>query len=141
MLTSWPPYAFAAATATGTVLQQAALHVGPLSVSQPLLAIVDPLAAIVLSVWLFGERFTGSPADTAIAIVAFGVMAVGVTALTRTAPKELSLAEGGPHPPPDPSPDSLSLAGRPGPRSAVQLRLCSRSISCWMSSSVMSRRQ
>jgi drug/metabolite transporter (DMT)-like permease len=100
MLTSWPAYAFAAATATGTVLQQAALHVGPLSVSQPLLAIVDPLAAIVLSVWLFGERFTGSPADTAIAIVAFGVMAVGVTALTRTAPQELSRDEGRPPPPP-----------------------------------------
>ena len=104
MLTSWPAYAFAAATATGTVLQQAALHVGPLSVSQPLLAIVDPLAAIVLSVWLFGERFTGSPADTAIAIVAFAVMAVGVIALTRTAPQELSRDEGRPRPPADPSP-------------------------------------
>jgi len=90
MLTGWPVYAFAAATAVGTVLQQAALHVGPLSVSQPLLAIVDPLSAIVLSIWLFGERFSGSPADTAIAIVAFGVMAAGVVALTRTAPENLS---------------------------------------------------
>jgi hypothetical protein len=96
-LTSWPVYAFAAATAVGTVLQQAALHVGPLSVSQPLLAIVDPLAAIVLSVWLFGERFTGSPADTVIAVVAFGVMAAGVVALTRTAPEDLSPSGGGPH--------------------------------------------
>jgi hypothetical protein len=100
MLTSWPVYAFAAATATGTVLQQAALHVGPLSVSQPLLAIIDPLAAIVLSVWLFGERFSGSPADTAIAVVAFGVMAAGVVALTRTAPEDLSPSGGGPDAPP-----------------------------------------
>jgi len=69
-------------------------------VSQPLLAIVDPLTAIVLSVWLFGERFSGSTADTAIAIAAFAVMAVGVTALTRTAPPELIPDEGGPHPPP-----------------------------------------
>ena len=137
MLTSWPAYAFAAATATGTVLQQAALHVGPLSVSQPLLAIVDPLAAIVLSVWLFGERFTGSPADTAIAIVAFAVMAVGVTALTRTAPQELSRDEGARprHAFPAAHPQALRRA-----RSASS-PACSRSISCWMSSSVMSRRQ
>jgi drug/metabolite transporter (DMT)-like permease len=82
-------YAFAAATVTGTVLQQAALHVGPLSVSQPLLVIVDPLASIALSIWLFGERFTGSPVATAVASVAFLVMAGGVTALTRTAPEDL----------------------------------------------------
>ena len=100
MFTGWPVYAFAAATVTGTILQQAALHVGPLSLSQPLLAIVDPLTAIVLSVWLFGEHFSGSPADTAIAIVAFGVMAVGVVAMTRTAPQTLSPDEGRPFPPP-----------------------------------------
>ena len=100
MFTGWPVYAFAAATVTGTILQQAALHVGPLSLSQPLLAIVDPLTAIVLSIWLFGEHFSGSPADTAIAIVAFAVMAVGVTALTRTAPQTLSPDEGRPFPPP-----------------------------------------
>jgi hypothetical protein len=62
VLTSWPVYAFIAATITGTVLQQAALHVGPLSISQPLLVITDPFASIILSVWLFGERFTNSPA-------------------------------------------------------------------------------
>ena len=55
-----------------------------------------PLAAIVLSVWLFGERVTGSPADTVIAVVAFGVMAAGVVALTRTAPEDLSPSGGGP---------------------------------------------
>lgn len=100
MFTGWPVYAFAAATLTGTILQQAALHVGPLSVSQPLLAIVDPLTAIVLSIWLFGERFTGSPAATTLAAVSFLVMAVGVTALTRTAPEDLSPDEGRPGPPP-----------------------------------------
>src|SRR5262249_7731815 len=62
MLIRWPVYALVGATALGTLLQQAALHVGPLSVSQPLLIIVDPLASIVFSVWLFGEHFTDSPA-------------------------------------------------------------------------------
>jgi len=90
MLADWPVYAFIAATITGAVLQQAALHVGPLSVSQPLLVITDPFASIILSIWLFGEHFTNSPAKVAIAVISFGVMAAGVTMLTRTSPKDLT---------------------------------------------------
>ena len=90
MLTQWPLYAFIAATVTGTLLQQATLHVGPLSVSQPVLVITDPFASIILSVWLFDERFTDSPAKITVAVLAFAVMAVGLTVLTRTAPKDLT---------------------------------------------------
>jgi drug/metabolite transporter (DMT)-like permease len=90
MLTRWPLYAFIAAIITGTLLQQTALHVGPLSVSQPVLVITDPFAAIILSVWLFDERFTDSPVKIATAVVAFAVMAIGVVVLSRTAPKDLT---------------------------------------------------
>ena len=90
MLTSWPVYALAAAAVTGTLLEQAALHVGPLSVSQPLLVIINPLASIVLSIWLFDERFTDSPAKISLAVVAMAVLAAGVIALSRTAPKDLT---------------------------------------------------
>jgi len=90
MLTTWAVYAFIVATITGALLQQGALHVGPLSVSQPLLVTVDPFASIILSVWLFGERFTDSPAKVAIAVVAFAVMAAGVSMLAQTAPKDLA---------------------------------------------------
>ena len=93
MLAAWPVYAFIAATITGALLQQGALHVGPLSVSQPLLVIIDPFVSIILSVWLFAERFTTSPAKLAIAVVAFGVMAAGVVMLTRTAPQDLTPAK------------------------------------------------
>ena len=92
LLTGWPVYAFVAATATGTVLQQAALHVGPLSVSQPFLVITDPFASIVLSVWLFDERFTSSPAKILVAGLSFAGLAAGVTMLTRTAPQDLEPA-------------------------------------------------
>jgi hypothetical protein len=61
-----------------------------LSVSQPLLAIVNPIASIILSVWLFDERFTDNPARVAIAALAMAVLATGVVALSRTAPKDLS---------------------------------------------------
>ena len=92
MLIRWPVYAMIGATITGTLLQQSALHVGPLSVSQPVLVITDPLASIALSVWVFAERFTSSPAKIAIGVVSFAVMAAGVVVLTRTAPEDLTPA-------------------------------------------------
>jgi drug/metabolite transporter (DMT)-like permease len=92
MLSHWPVYALVASAVTGILLGQSALHVGPLSVSQPLLAIVNPLASIILSVWLFDERFTDSPARIAIAVLAMAVLAGGVIALSRTTPEDLNPA-------------------------------------------------
>jgi hypothetical protein len=89
VLEHWPLYAVIASGALGSVLQQAALQVGPLSVSQPLIVVVDPAVAIALSVWVFDERFTVSVAQKTIAGLAFGIMAVGVTVLSRTAPTDL----------------------------------------------------
>jgi hypothetical protein len=89
MLEHWPVYALLLAGVLGSVLQQAALQVGPLSVSQPLIVVVDPAVAIVLSVWIFDERFTVSPAQKVIAGIAFCVMALGVTILSRAAPTDL----------------------------------------------------
>ncbi len=89
MLAHWPVYALIASGVVGSVLQQAALQVGPLSVSQPLLVIVDPAVAIVLSVWIFDERFTVSVAQKTVAFVAFCGMAVGATMLCRAAPADL----------------------------------------------------
>jgi hypothetical protein len=93
MLIRWPVYALIGAGIAGTVLEQAALHVGPLSVSQPMLVIINPFASIILSVWLFNERFTNSPAKVIVAVLSFAVMAVGVVMLTRTAPQDLSRSE------------------------------------------------
>jgi len=88
-LEHWPVYALIGSAVIGSVLQQAALQVGPLSVSQPLIVVVDPAVAIALSVWIFDERFTVSVAQKTIAAVAFCVMALGVTVLSRTAPSDL----------------------------------------------------
>jgi hypothetical protein len=86
VFTDWPVYALAAGGAAGIILVQAALHVGPLSVSQPLLVIVDPSVSIILSIWLFQERYTRGPAAIAASLVTFTIMSVGVVMLTRTAP-------------------------------------------------------
>jgi drug/metabolite transporter (DMT)-like permease len=93
MLIRWPVYALIGAGIAGTVLEQAALHVGPLSVSQPMLVIINPFASIILSVWLFDERFTDSPAKITVAVLSFAVMAAGVVMLTRTAPQDLRPSE------------------------------------------------
>jgi hypothetical protein len=86
MFTHWPVYALAVGAGAGTLLQQAALHVGPLKVSQPFLVIIDPIVSIALSVWLFAEYFTSSVAVLAIAAAALAVMCAGVVLLTQTAP-------------------------------------------------------
>ncbi len=90
LFVSWPLYALAAAAISASLLEQSALHVGPLSVSQPLLVIINPLASIALSIWLFDERFTASPARVVVAIAAFAVLAAGVVELSRTAPGDLA---------------------------------------------------
>lgn len=89
MLVHWQIYAFVVCGAAASVIQQAALHVGPLSVSQPLVVVVDPIASIVLSVWLFGERLTGNPIQLAIAAISFGVVAAGVVVLSIATPVHL----------------------------------------------------
>jgi len=86
MFTHWPIYALAAGGVAGTLLQQAALHVGPLRVSQPFLVIIDPVVSIALSVWLFDEHFTSDAAVLAVAAIAFVGMCAGVVMLTHTAP-------------------------------------------------------
>lgn len=86
MFTRWPVYAVAAGGIAGTVLQQAALHVGPLRISQPFLVIIDPIVSIALSVWLFDEHFKPEAGLLAVAAAGFAVMCVGVVLLTQTAP-------------------------------------------------------
>lgn len=82
-----PVYGIIVAGIVGMVLTQAALHHGPVAVSQPLMVIVNPLASIVLSVWVFGEQIEGSGARIATAVLAFAAMALGVVFLTLTAPR------------------------------------------------------
>ena len=86
MFTRWPVYALAAGGVAALFLQQAALHVGPLRVSQPFLVIIDPIVSIALSVWLFAEHFTSTAPCLAVAAIAFAVMCAGVVLLTQTAP-------------------------------------------------------
>jgi hypothetical protein len=79
-------YGLVVAGIVGTVLTQAALHHGPLSVSQPLMVIVNPLVSVILGIWLFGEHFEASGWTIVFGAVGFGAIALGVVFLGRTAP-------------------------------------------------------
>ncbi len=89
-LTRWPLYAFAIGGVAGLLCEQAALHVGPLSVSQLFIVIVDPIVAIVLGIWIYGERFHAGVPHLAVGGLAFLAMCVGVVLLTRTAPATMT---------------------------------------------------
>lgn len=90
LIENWSPYALAATAVAAALLEQSALHVGPLSVSEPILVVVNPVASVGLSVWVFDEQFSASPARVSLAFGAFAVMVLGVVELSRTAPKNLS---------------------------------------------------
>jgi drug/metabolite transporter (DMT)-like permease len=79
-------YGLIATGIIGMIFTQAALHYGPLAVSQPLMVISDPLVSIILGVWLYGEHFTGGALRFAAAAASFTAMIVGVVLLARTAP-------------------------------------------------------
>ena len=79
-------YGVIATGIVGTVLSQAALHYGPLAVSQPLMVTVDPFVSIILGVWLYGEHFVGGPLRIGLGVVGFAAMVVGVVFLANTAP-------------------------------------------------------
>jgi drug/metabolite transporter (DMT)-like permease len=90
MFAHWPVYALAGAGLGAEVFHQTTLKVGPLSVSQPLLVIVNPIVSIALSVWIFQEYFIADAARLAVGSVAFAAMCGSVVLLTRTAPSTMS---------------------------------------------------
>ena len=87
VLSGWPLYVLVLVGSASGLLVQAALHVGPLTVSQPLLVVVNPLVSIVLSVWLFGEHFTRSPGALLLGACSFLGLVAGTVLLTATGPR------------------------------------------------------
>ena len=91
-------YGLIAAGIVGTILTQAAIHQGPLAVSQPLMVIVDPFVSVILGVWLFGEHFQGGSLQIAVGVLGFAAMVVGVVFLGRTAPSFAAAEPAAPSP-------------------------------------------
>jgi len=88
--TRWPVYALIAGGIIGLLCEQAALHVGPLSVSQTFIVIVDPIVSVALGVWLYHERLNHDALHLTVGVIAFAVMCAGIVTLTRTAPATMT---------------------------------------------------
>jgi drug/metabolite transporter (DMT)-like permease len=101
-------YGLVLAGILSAVLTQAALHYGPLAVSQPLMLIVDPVVSIALGIWIFGEHFQGGWWKIVVGTLGFAVMGAGAFFLARTAP---SLAA---------APDLQGLDSAPAPSRSTE---------------------
>ena len=84
LLTSWPLWALVGAGVCGTAINQRAYQVAPLSMSMPVLNIVDVLVAIGLGAWVFGEPPAHSPIALVVQAAALACMAVGLHQIART---------------------------------------------------------
>jgi len=84
VFSAWSLYVLLAAGAVTMLLAAHALAAGPLAASQPGFTILDPLAASLLGVFLFGEHIRTGPAALAGEAVALAVVIAGAAALSRS---------------------------------------------------------
>ena len=103
---NWSVYVLIGAGAASLLLASHALAAGPLAASQPGFTIIDPLAASLLGVFLFGERMQAGVADLAGEAAGLALLVTGVSVLSHS---HLIHAE-----------DGLAEAARPAPREASE---------------------
>ena len=84
VFSTWSLYVLIAAGAVTMLLASHALAAGPLAASQPGFTIVDPLAASLLGVFLFGEHIRTDAAALAGEALALAVVITGAAALSRS---------------------------------------------------------
>jgi drug/metabolite transporter (DMT)-like permease len=84
VFSAWSLYALIAAGAVTMLLASHALAAGPLAASQPGFTILDPLAASLLGVFLFGEHIRTDAAALAGEALALAVVIAGAAALSRS---------------------------------------------------------
>ncbi|QKW34266.1 DMT family transporter [Actinomadura sp. NAK00032] len=83
VLTSWQLYAMALAGLASLFLLQNALQSGTLVAVQPALTISDPVASIILGVYLFGENVRGGP-WVLLEAVGMGLLLLGSIGIARS---------------------------------------------------------
>jgi drug/metabolite transporter (DMT)-like permease len=79
---TWSPYALAVTGAAAMLLTSHAMAAGPLAASQPGFTIGDPVVAILLGVFLFGEHLGTSAGALTAEVLGLLVLALGVRTLS-----------------------------------------------------------
>jgi drug/metabolite transporter (DMT)-like permease len=112
-LLRWEPYALLAAGTVGTLLSQSAFQAGALSVSLPVIDTLEPVSAVVVGAFVFGERLAASPGRLAAQLAGGAIAAAGIAALSRSsvAAAEATPGTASPDHPLPPHGPGLSLWG------------------------------
>jgi drug/metabolite transporter (DMT)-like permease len=84
IFSNWSVYVLLGAGALSLLLASHALAAGPLAASQPGFTILDPIAASLLGLFLFGEHFDATTGDLALEALALALLVAGVTALSHS---------------------------------------------------------
>jgi hypothetical protein len=84
IFSSWPVYALIGTGAASLLLASHALASGPLAASQPGFTILDPLAASLLGMFLFGEHMRAGTLDLAAEAAGLALVVAGVAALSHS---------------------------------------------------------
>src|SRR5215469_3734341 len=84
IFSNWSVYVLLVAGAASLLLASHALAAGPLAASQPGFTILDPLAASLLGLFIFGEHFQTASEDLAIEALALALLVSGVSALSHS---------------------------------------------------------
>ena len=80
----WEPYAMVGAGFIGFFFAQNAYHAGPITASQATITIIDPLASVLIGIWLFGDRLRTAGWRGPIEAMAMLVMFGGVFVLCQS---------------------------------------------------------
>ena len=81
----WPVYALLVVGAVGIVLNQAAYQAGPLAGALPPLIITDPIVAIIVAVWAFGEELATDAVAVTFEVIGFSAMVLAIVRLAHLA--------------------------------------------------------
>jgi hypothetical protein len=95
-LLRWEPYALIAAGTLGTLLDQSAFRAGALSVSLPVIDTLEPVSAVVIGAFVFGERLAASPGQLAAQLAGGALVAAGIAALSRSSVAAMEARSGDP---------------------------------------------
>jgi drug/metabolite transporter (DMT)-like permease len=91
----WEPYALVVVGLAGLFLAQNAYHAGPITASQATLTIVDPLASVIIGVWLFADRLQTAGWRLPTEAVSMAALFAGVFLLSQSPLVARALDESG----------------------------------------------
>jgi drug/metabolite transporter (DMT)-like permease len=84
LLTAWQTYACAFTALAALGLAQVAYNAAPLHISLPSLAAAEPIAGVILGVFVLGERFRATPGSLAVESLCGLMLILGALPLARS---------------------------------------------------------